>query len=96
VRRAESRPVWHGTAPEGWQAKQRIPARRASKAELEADLDVARRLIRAGVPVFAAPPAIGPDGRWNPTGGTGGPKVCGYWLPETWQKTVPTDDWLDR
>jgi len=96
VRRADSRPVRRGRAPEGRQAKQRIPAGRASKAELEADLDVARRLIRAGVPVFAARPAIGPDGRWNPTGGTGGPNGCGYWLPEAWQKTVPTDDWLDR
>ena len=34
-------------------------------------LGVARSLIGAGVPVFAAQPAL-TDGQWNPTGGNGG------------------------
>jgi hypothetical protein len=54
-------------------------------------LQVARALIAAGVPVFAAPPAM-KSGAWDPTGGTDG---CGYWLPTAWQKTVPTLSWLD-
>ena len=65
-------------------------------AELAADirqaLKVARSLIRAGVPVFAAEPATGPDGKWDPSGGTDG---CGYWLPKAWEKTVPSEHWLD-
>jgi hypothetical protein len=60
VRRAETRLVRHETAPEAWQAKQRIPARDDRKAVLKADLDVVRRLIRAELPVFAAPPESGP------------------------------------
>ncbi len=55
-------------------------------------LQVARRLIDCGVPVFAAPPAIGTDGTWDPAGGHNG---CGYWLPPAWEKTVPTEHWLD-
>ena len=54
-------------------------------------LDVARALIAAGVPVFAAQPDL-TDGQWNPTGGTGG---TGYRLPTAWQTTVPTLSWLD-
>lgn len=54
-------------------------------------LEVARALISAGVPVFAARPAL-IDGQWDPTGGTGN---TGYWLPTAWQSTVPTTSWLD-
>ncbi len=55
-------------------------------------LDVARRLIRAGIPVFAAKPATDREGRWDPGGGH---DSCGFWLPSGWQKTVPTEHWLD-
>lgn len=58
----------------------------------DADLDVARQLIDAGIPVFAAAPATDDAGNWDPTGGTGG---CGYWLPKQWEKTTPTRNWLD-
>jgi hypothetical protein len=54
-------------------------------------IEVARALIRAGVPVFAARPAMR-DGEWDPRGGT---DYCGYWLPPEWQKTVPAEEWLD-
>lgn len=57
-----------------------------------AALEVARRLIALRVPVFAAPPALDEDGRWDPGGGHNG---CGYWLPPKWQTTVPTTNWLD-
>jgi hypothetical protein len=59
---------------------------------LAAALDIAARLIDAGVPVFAAKPARDEDGKWDPAGGTG---ECGYWLPDEWQKTVPAHGWLD-
>lgn len=61
-----------------------------SEEDLE-DLATARALIEAGIPVFAARPAL-KDGAWDPTGGTDG---CGYWLPTAWQKTVPSDKWLN-
>jgi hypothetical protein len=54
-------------------------------------LEVARDLIRAGVPVFSARPDV-QDGVWRPAGGHGG---CGYWLPPQWERTVPTERWLD-
>jgi hypothetical protein len=44
-------------------------------------LDVARRLIQAGVPVFAAAPDPDHPGR--------------YILPKHWEKTVPAEVWLD-
>lgn len=59
--------------------------------EVWAALQIARDLIAAGVPVFAARPAMR-DGVWQPDGGTGG---SGYWLPQHWQRTVPTPAWLD-
>lgn len=45
-------------------------------------LDVARRLIQAGVPVFAAEPIEGSPGT--------------YRLPKAWEKTVPSEVWLER
>lgn len=45
-------------------------------------LEVARALIRAGVPVFAAAP--------DPT------EPLGYRLPKQWEKTVPSEVWLDK
>lgn len=59
--------------------------------DLPDDCDVARSLIAAGVPVFAARPAL-QDGVWQPKGGHNG---CGYWLPPKWQQTVSTANWLD-
>ena len=45
-------------------------------------LDIARQLIRAGVPVFAAAPVPGSPGS--------------YHLPKEWQKTVPSEVWLEK
>lgn len=53
---------------------------------------ISRELIAGGIPVFAAAPALDAAGNWDPNGGTGG---CGYHLPSNWQKTVPTDKWLN-
>jgi hypothetical protein len=51
---------------------------------------IARRLIAAGVPVFAGPPVLDATGAWLPTGGAGG-----YWLPVRWQRIEPDERWLD-
>lgn len=59
---------------------------------MSAAVSVARRLIEAGIPVFAARPALDVTGDWLPAGGTGG---CGYWLPASWERTVATPAWLD-
>ncbi len=48
-------------------------------------LERARELIRIGVPLFVAKPAL-KLGRWDPDGGTGN---SGYWLPKNWEKTRP-------
>jgi hypothetical protein len=45
-------------------------------------LDIARDLIKAGVPVFAAAP--------NPE------RPGEYFLPKDWQNTVPSEVWLER
>lgn len=45
-------------------------------------LDIARRLIQAGVPVFAAEPDPAKPGT--------------YRLPKHWEKTIPAEVWLDR
>lgn len=50
--------------------------------EITHALDVARRLIRAGVPVFAAEPDPNNPGS--------------YRLPKHWEKTVPSEVWLDE
>lgn len=49
-------------------------------------LDIARGLAGAGVPLFAAEPALDGTGRWNPKGGSGG---TGYWLPPHWHLALP-------
>jgi len=51
----------------------------------------ARELIAAGVPVFVAKPAKGPDGQWDPDGGAGG-----YITPSGWQNTPAKLSTLDR
>lgn len=53
-------------------------------------LSVARQLVDAGIPVFAAPPVLGRDGQWDPMAG-----CCGYRLPAGWQKTEADGGWLD-
>lgn len=58
----------------------------------EAALAVARQLIAAGVPLFAARPDLDDDGQWRADGGHSG---CGYWLPPRWERTVATLNWLD-
>jgi hypothetical protein len=61
-------------------------------------LDVARAMIGADIPVFAAPPALDNAGVWDQKGGTGakgGAVGCGYWLPKAWPQTVPSLGWLD-
>lgn len=57
------------------------PDLKITPAESEA-LDVARRLIKAGVPVFSAPP--------------NGVKPGHYVLPAQWQLTVPSETWLEK
>lgn len=59
--------------------------------EEERALDIARTLIRAGVPVFAARPN-GEGEAWCPQGGHQG---TGYWFPTGWDRTVATEHWLD-
>jgi hypothetical protein len=55
-------------------------------------LDIARRLIKAGVPVFAAPPCPGQEcGRAGHGDGR-----HEYDLPVGWQKTVASEVWLER
>lgn len=53
-----------------------------SENDIQEALDIARRLIEAGVPVFAAEPVPGSPGQ--------------YKLPPHWQKTVPSMTWLER
>lgn len=54
-------------------------------------LDIARNLIEAGVPVFAAPPC--PGAACSRPGHAGGKHE--YDLPAKWQLTVPSAVWLD-
>lgn len=65
--------------------------------EEQQGVDTARELIAGGIPVFAAPPALDAAGNWDPTGGTGKKQGsgCGYWLPTAWEKTVPSEKWLN-
>lgn len=60
--------------------------------EQAAALDVARGLAAAGIPVFAAAPAVGADGQWDARGGTG---RSGYWLPHGWQQTAAGPEAVD-
>jgi P4 family phage/plasmid primase-like protien len=57
------------------------------------DLDIARGLAAAGIPVFVAKPATDDSGKWNPAGGTGG---TGYRIPTRWQHTNPDPAVLDQ
>lgn len=50
--------------------------------DIQHALDIARRLIAGGVPVFSAPPVPGQEGH--------------YHLPSKWQLTVPSTVWLDK
>lgn len=50
--------------------------------DIQEALDIARRLIRGGVPVFAAAPVEGAPGQ--------------YHLPKHWEKTVPSEVWLEK
>jgi hypothetical protein len=60
-----------------------------SDQEINESLDIARQLIGAGIPVFAAAPC--PDN--CPTPGHRGTE---FHLPTKWQLTVPSAVWLDR
>lgn len=61
-------------------------------AEQAEALETARRLIRAGVPVFSAAPC--PGETCTRPGHSDGTQE--YDLPREWQKTVPSEVWLDR
>jgi hypothetical protein len=63
----------------------------ATTPEVQEALESARRLIRAGVPIFSAEPC--PEG-CPATGHHGGPGR--YHLPKHWEKTVPAEVWLER
>jgi hypothetical protein len=52
----------------------------AGSEEQNTALKVARKLAKAGIPIFVAKPDM-TDGEWNPTGGH---KNSGYWLPKGW------------
>jgi hypothetical protein len=58
----------------------------------EESLEIARELVRAGVPIRPAKRAMR-GGKWDGTGGTGG---TGYWLPDAWQETEASEAWLDH
>jgi hypothetical protein len=60
--------------------------------DLAGALDVARALIKAGVPIFLAHPATDQARQWIPDGGAGG---CGYWIPPGWENTVPDESVID-
>lgn len=57
-------------------------------------LDVAKSLIEAGIPVFAAPPCPAASGGVCSRPGHTGKEE--YDLPPKWQQTVPSTVWLDR
>lgn len=67
----------------------------ALTAEQTKALDVARKLVAAGVPVFVARMAKKKGTQaWDPKGGSGG---CGFHLPSGWQRIAPdvrhVDSW---
>jgi hypothetical protein len=57
------------------------------------DLEIARVLAEADIPIFRASRARREDGKWDPASGHNG---CGYWLPKAWQKTEPDPSVVDR
>lgn len=71
----------------------------ASRTEVDAEtaraLDIARDLVRAGVPVFVAPPCPTDctSKKHKPGQGTGG---SGFHLPLKWETSTPTLDVVDR
>jgi hypothetical protein len=60
--------------------------------DVAADLETARALARAGVPIFLARQATDDRGVWRPDGGHSG---CGYWLPRGWEQTQANPATLD-
>jgi hypothetical protein len=58
-------------------------------------LDIAKRLIDAGIPVFSAPPCPAAEGGQCSIPGHGNGKTE-YHLPPKWQTTVPAHVWLER
>lgn len=70
-------------------------------SDVQKALDVARALIRAGVPVFAAEPCTEGCPRStviNSRTGERKPHVGGpgkYHLPKHWEQTIPSESWLD-
>lgn len=82
-----------GSRPRPSMSEPAVP--RLTGAQVEA-LQIARVLIKLGMPVFAAAPSL-VDGVWDPSGGTGANRGrgLGYWLPRGWQMTTPDLGWLD-
>lgn len=63
--------------------------------EQQQALDIARHMIDAGIPIFAAPPCPSASGgQCERAGHTSGKEE--YDLPPKWQLTVPSSVWLDR
>lgn len=69
-------------------------------AQITEALDVARQLILAGIPVFAADPCPTDCSRgYTDSAGVFIPHRGGaghYHLPKQWEKTFPTEVWLER
>lgn len=63
-------------------------------AETAAALRIAENMIKAGVPIFAAPPCPAAHGGTCPRPGHNGREE--YDLPNHWQKTVPSTVWIER
>lgn len=59
--------------------------------DVERDLDIARNLVRAGVPVFVARPHTEPCDEW-----CRGKPDTGFHLPGKWETSTPTLDVVDR
>lgn len=86
----------HGAPPTGnasRQAAESISESTAPTAQTVLDLETARELARAGVPIFLCRPALDDQGQWRPDGGHNG---CGYWMPEKWQRTSADPAVLDN
>lgn len=63
-------------------------------SDTEQALNIARRLIGAGIPVFAAPPCPAANGGECTRPGHTGKEE--YDLPAKWQLTVPSEVWLEK
>jgi len=75
------------------QAAESISESTAPAAQTVLDLETARGLACAGVPIFLCRPALDHKGQWRPDGGHNG---CGYWLPAKWQRTSADPAVLDN